>query len=117
MNEPVVDALLAKVKAMLARGKTRGFVTYDQLNQALPPEHYSSEQIEDTMALLSEMGIQVVEGENDDDEDDDPVDVDPRSPQGPSLLRGEAELAKSPSSTEPDNDFTAMPIRSTDVKG
>ncbi|MCK5778523.1 MAG: RNA polymerase sigma factor RpoD, partial [Rhodospirillales bacterium] len=48
---------------MVTKGKERGYVTYDELNTALPPEDVSSEQIEDTMAMLSEMGINVVENE------------------------------------------------------
>ncbi len=53
----------AKIKALVKRGKERGFVTYDELNAALPSDQVSSEQIEDTMATLSEMGINVVESE------------------------------------------------------
>ncbi|MCA8929945.1 MAG: RNA polymerase sigma factor RpoD, partial [Alphaproteobacteria bacterium] len=53
----------AQIKALVKRGKERGFVTYDELNQALPSEQVSSEQIEDTMAMLSELGINVVESE------------------------------------------------------
>ena len=60
---PVLDSLSANVKKMVARGKERGYVTYDDLNAALPPDQVSSEQIEDTMAMLSEMGINVVENE------------------------------------------------------
>jgi RNA polymerase primary sigma factor len=60
---PVIDALGATIKKMLARGKERGYVTYDELNAALPPDQFSSEQIEDTMAQLNEMGINVVENE------------------------------------------------------
>ncbi|NQU55790.1 MAG: RNA polymerase sigma factor RpoD, partial [Rhodospirillales bacterium] len=61
---PLLDTLGAAVKKMLAKGKERGFVTYDELNSALPPEQVSSEQIEDTMTQLSEMGINVVENED-----------------------------------------------------
>ena len=53
----------AQIKALVKRGKERGFVTYDELNAALPSEQVSSEQIEDTMAMLSELGINVVESE------------------------------------------------------
>ena len=60
---PLLDSLSANVKKMVARGKERGYVTYDDLNAALPPDQVSSEQIEDTMAMLSEMGINVVENE------------------------------------------------------
>ena len=62
-DSPLLDALGASVKKMIARGKERGYVTYDELNTALPPDQVSSEQIEDTMAMLSEMGINVVEAE------------------------------------------------------
>ena len=48
---------------MIAQGKEKGYVTYDDLNKALPPDQVSSEQIEDTMSMLSEMGINVVENE------------------------------------------------------
>jgi len=64
---PLLDALGAGVKKMLARAKERGYITYDELNSALPPEQVSSEQIEDTMSQLSEMGINVVESEDKDD--------------------------------------------------
>ena len=63
------DSLLASVKKMLAKGKERGYITYDELNAALPQEQVTSEQIEDTMALLSEMGINLVEAEESADED------------------------------------------------
>src|SRR5262249_15363606 len=60
---PLMDSQTQAVKKMLARSKERGYVTYDELNAVLPAEQMSSEQIEDTMAMLSEMGINVVESE------------------------------------------------------
>ncbi|MBF0562640.1 MAG: RNA polymerase sigma factor RpoD [Alphaproteobacteria bacterium] len=60
---PLLDSMNAAVKKMIARGKDRGYVTYDELNAALPPDDVSSEQIEDTMSMLSELGINVVENE------------------------------------------------------
>ncbi|MEQ9574967.1 MAG: RNA polymerase sigma factor region1.1 domain-containing protein, partial [Rhodospirillales bacterium] len=66
-DSPLLDTLGAAVKKMVAKGKERGYVTYDDLNGALPPEKVSSEQIEDTMAMLSEMGINVVENEETDE--------------------------------------------------
>jgi len=53
----------AVFKKLLARGKARGYVTYDELNAALPQDKVSSEQIEDIMAQMSEMGVNVIEGE------------------------------------------------------
>ncbi|NYZ13289.1 RNA polymerase sigma factor RpoD [Azospirillum sp. RWY-5-1] len=64
---PLMDGMGLAVKKMIARGKERGYVTYDELNSALPPDQSSSEQIEDTMAMLSEMGINIVESEEPDD--------------------------------------------------
>jgi RNA polymerase primary sigma factor len=60
---PLMDGMVAAVKKMVARAKERGYVTYDELNSVLPPDQVSSEQIEDTMSMLNEMGINVVEGE------------------------------------------------------
>ncbi|MBO6824790.1 MAG: RNA polymerase sigma factor RpoD [Sneathiella sp.] len=83
-DSPLIDASQAAVKKMLAKAKEKGFVTFDELNEVLPQDQMSSEQIEDTMSLLSEMGINVVENEeagedagnsNDDDDDDDDNDA------------------------------------------
>jgi RNA polymerase primary sigma factor len=63
-DAPVIEATGVAIKKLLARGKERGFVTYDELNAALPPEEVSSEQIEDTMTTLSELGVNVVESED-----------------------------------------------------
>ncbi|MGE0095608.1 MAG: RNA polymerase sigma factor RpoD [Alphaproteobacteria bacterium] len=60
---PLMDTMQAAVKKMIARGRDRGFITYDELNSVLPPEKFNSEQIEDTLAMLNEMGISVVENE------------------------------------------------------
>jgi len=63
----LLDVQSAAVKRLIARGKERGYITFDELNTVLPPEQNSSEQIEDVMASLSEMGIQVVESEESED--------------------------------------------------
>ncbi len=60
---PLMDSTAADVKKMIARAKERGYITYDELNAAMPPDQVSSEQIEDTMTALSEMGITVIESE------------------------------------------------------
>ena len=71
-DSPLIDMNNRDVKRMIKAAKETGFVTYDALNAVLPPEEFSSEQIEDIMAMLSEMGITVVEqDENDDSEDGD----------------------------------------------
>jgi RNA polymerase sigma factor RpoD-like protein len=114
---PLLDQTAAAVRRMIARGKERGYITYDELNGALPPEQFSSEQIEDVMSSLSEMGINVVEAEegedgaaagqdgdgearsggNLDDEDvgrtDDPVRMYLREMGSVELLSREGEIA------------------------
>ncbi|MDE0780651.1 MAG: RNA polymerase sigma factor RpoD [Alphaproteobacteria bacterium] len=67
---PLMDGSVQGVKKMIARGKERGFITYDEINETLPLEKVSSEQIEDVLAQLSEMGIIVREEEKDDDADE-----------------------------------------------
>src|SRR5579885_2115045 len=113
---PLLDAIAIAIKKMVARGKERGYLTYDELNAALPPDQVSAEQIEDTMAMLSEMGINVIESEeseepsaaesedgdgevrgNLDDDDigrtDDPVRMYLREMGSVELLSREGEIA------------------------
>ncbi len=58
-----LDMSQTAVKKMIADARERGYITYDQLNAVLPPDQVSSDQIEDVMSMLSEMGIQVTEEE------------------------------------------------------
>jgi RNA polymerase primary sigma factor len=60
---PVLDMSDAAVKKLIKTAKVRGFVTYDELNEVLPSEEVSSEQIEDTMSMLSDMGINVIDSD------------------------------------------------------
>ena len=80
-DSPLLDTMGAAVKKMVAKGKERGYVTYDELNAALPPEEVSSEQIEDTMAMLSEMGINVVENEEQEEAANDTPANDEEEPR------------------------------------
>src|SRR5579884_3371418 len=66
---PLLDLSDAAVKKMIKQAKKRGFVTFDQLNEVLPSDQTSPEQIEDIMSMLSDMGINVTEAEEDSDED------------------------------------------------
>ncbi|MEP2830462.1 RNA polymerase sigma factor RpoD [Parvibaculum sp.] len=87
---PLLDMSDAAVKKMIKAAKTRGFVTYDELNKVLPSEEFSSEQIEDTLSMLSEMGINVVENDEAEDNqdgnaeaaDNDDEDGDEEAPTG-----------------------------------
>ena len=78
---PMLDMSQAAVRKMIATARSRGYITYDELNEVLPPEQVTSEQIEDVMAMLSEMGINVID--NDEAEDEDPrEDAPPIAEEG-----------------------------------
>ncbi|WP_210527223.1 RNA polymerase sigma factor RpoD [Rubellimicrobium arenae] len=66
-----LDMSQAAVKKMIADARERGYITYDQLNAVLPPDQVSSDQIEDVMSMLSEMGIQVTENEESEETEED----------------------------------------------
>ena len=88
-DSPLIELNDAAVKKLLARAKKRGYLTYDELNNALPQDQMSSEQIEDVMSAISEMGVNIVENdedyaeenaaEPDTDEPDNISESDPRS--------------------------------------
>jgi RNA polymerase primary sigma factor len=69
---PLLDLSDAAVKKMIKQAKKRGYVTYEQLNAVMPSEEVTSEQIEDILAMLNEMGINVVETEADEAEEEEP---------------------------------------------
>ncbi|MBB5048409.1 RNA polymerase primary sigma factor [Rhodopseudomonas rhenobacensis] len=68
---PLLDLSDAAVKKMIKQAKKRGFVTFDQLNEVLPSDTTSPEQIEDIMSMLSDMGINVSEADDADSDEDD----------------------------------------------
>ncbi|MBK0401123.1 RNA polymerase sigma factor RpoD [Limibaculum sp. M0105] len=68
---PMLDMSQADIKRMVAKAKAKGYITYDELNRVLPSDQFSSEQIEDVMSLLSEMGVNVVEEDEESESDDD----------------------------------------------
>ncbi|MEM7188104.1 MAG: RNA polymerase sigma factor RpoD [Pseudomonadota bacterium] len=71
---PMLDMSQADVKKMIAKAKTKGYITYDELNRVLPSDQYSSEQIEDVMSLLSEMGVNVVESDGEAESEETPAE-------------------------------------------
>ena len=70
-----LDMSQAAVKKMIAEARERGYITYDQLNNVLPPDQVSSEQIEDVMSMLSEMGINIIEDEDVEEEEGKVTDL------------------------------------------
>src|SRR3954454_2651100 len=69
-DAPLIDLNEAQLKKLIARAKKRGYVTYDEINDALPQDQMSSEQIEDIMSSLNDMGVQVVENEERDEDEE-----------------------------------------------
>ena len=116
-DTPLIDSLGSAVKRLIEKGKVRGYITVEELNKALPPERESSENIEDIMSGISDMGISiigesevdsfeadVVEDEEDDDEsgnfdekelgrNDDPVRMYLKEMGSVELLSREGEIA------------------------
>ena len=66
-DAPILDTNSSAIKTLIKKGKERGYVTHDELNAALPQGDMSSEQIEDVMAALDEMGVNVVDGADGED--------------------------------------------------
>ncbi|MBN9673527.1 RNA polymerase sigma factor RpoD [Roseibium aggregatum] len=100
---PLLDLSDAAVKKMIKAAKKRGYVTYDELNEVLPSEQVSSEKIEDTMSMLSDMGINVIDS---DDAEDGPEEVD----GGELVTASPTAVAKTGNTKEP-ADRTDDPVR------
>ncbi len=86
---PLLDLNEASVKKLIARAKKRGYITYDELNEALPQDMFSSDQIEDITSAINEMGVNIVENEEAGDdaepEQEEEIEaVDQTDPMGPS---------------------------------
>ncbi|MGR3434204.1 MAG: RNA polymerase sigma factor RpoD, partial [Shimia sp.] len=92
--EPMVDMSQAAVKKMIAEAREKGFITYDQLNQVLPPDQVNSEQIEDVMSMLSEMGINIIEDEEAEEEEQKGSTAVATTSKGGEVVLGGAEAEK-----------------------
>ena len=89
-----LDMSQAAVKKMIADARERGYITYDQLNAVLPPDQVSSDQIEDVMSMLSEMGIQVTEEEESEEAEENQGSTEVATVKGPgevAISTGETE--------------------------
>ncbi|WP_373488781.1 RNA polymerase sigma factor RpoD [Blastomonas sp.] len=84
-DAPLIDLNEASVKKLLARAKKRGYITYDELNEALPQDQMSSEQIEDVMSAISEMGVNIVENDEEVAEENAAEDAEPAADEADSL--------------------------------
>ena len=105
---PLLDLSDAAVKRMIKLAKKRGYVTYDELNEVLPSDQNSSDQIEDIYAMLSDMGINVVDSEE--AEEAPAVDESPSEEEGEVAESTGTAVAKTTTTREP-TDRTDDPVR------
>src|ERR1044072_9326955 len=103
-DAPLIDLNEAQLKKLISRARKRGYITYDELNDALPQDQMSSEQIEDVMSALSEMGVNIVENEEADEEEQKEDDA------GPDEMDGGVETFVLEKKKEP-TDRTDDPVR------
>ncbi len=73
-DSPVLDLLDAAVKRLIKAAKVRGYVTYDEINEVMPPEEVSPDQIEDIMTMFSDLGINVVDADEVEEAGAEPID-------------------------------------------
>jgi RNA polymerase primary sigma factor len=114
---PLLDLTDAGVKKMIKAAKKRGYVTYEQLNAVMPSEEVTSEQIEDTLSMLSEMGINVIETEDAESEDgetekatDEIADDDDDDDTGRSVVEAKSKALAAAEKKEP-SERTDDPVR------
>ncbi len=107
---PLIDLNEANVKKLIARAKKRGYITYDELNEALPQDQMSSEQIEDVMSAINDMGVNIVENEEAGEDGDEPEEeveaVDVTDPLG-----GSAPVEKKKETVDRTDDPVRMYLR------
>src|SRR5690606_14735957 len=95
---PLLDLTDAGVKKFIKQAKARGYVTMDELNKVLPSEEVSSEAIEDTLAMLSEMGVNVIEAEED-------------APEGTDVAQAQETAVTTEAESKPTYARTDDPVR------
>jgi RNA polymerase primary sigma factor len=105
-DSPLLDLSDAAVKKLIKTAKKRGYVTYEEVNAVLPSEEVSPDQIEDIMAMFSEMGINVVD-------EDEVEEAEPETPEEESteLAERTGTAVASKSNTREGSDRTDDPVR------
>jgi RNA polymerase primary sigma factor len=73
-DAPLIDLNEASIKKLITKAKRKGYITYDELNEALPQDQMNSEQIEDVMSAISEMGVNIVENDEEAEAEGDQQD-------------------------------------------
>ena len=89
-DAPLIDLNDASLKKLIARAKKRGYLTYEELNEALPQDQMTSDQLEDIMSAFSEMGVNIVE--NDDAGEDEKQADEQEADEEPAVADGDPEV-------------------------
>jgi RNA polymerase primary sigma factor len=114
-DAPLLDLNEGAIKKLIARAKRRGVITYDELNEALPQDQMSTDQIEDIMAAISEMGVNIVENDEgadgDDDREADDTDADNDGDDDGVSPRQNVDPAKKKETVERTDDPVRMYLR------
>jgi RNA polymerase primary sigma factor len=105
-DAPVIDLNQASIKKLITKAKKRGYLTYDELNEALPQDQMASEQIEDVMSALSEMGVNIVENEDVGEEEAAEAKSAPKAVDG-----DEKKTLEAPVKAKTTGDRTDDPVR------
>ncbi len=109
-DSPLIDLNDAQIKKLIARAKKRGYITYEQLNEALPQDQMSSDQLEDVMSALNEMGVNIVENEDAGEEGETEARQEEDDEVEPADTGG-AETAPVPEKKKETVDRTDDPVR------
>ena len=108
-DAPLIDSVNKEIKKLLARAKERGYVSYDEINAALPAGKVTSEQIEDTMAMLSEMGVNIVDA--DDEGEEQPAAAAPEPEETPAAVARPAQQGEEKEVLDRTDDPVRMYLR------
>jgi len=109
-DSPLLDLSDAAVRKMIKQAKKRGYVTYEQLNGVLPSEEVTSEKIEDVLAMLNDMGINVVENEDAGEEEEGREEDDDEDEGGDLVEVSQKSVAETTKKSEP-GERTDDPVR------
>src|SRR5438270_516437 len=100
-DSPLLDLSDAAVRKMIKQAKKRGYVTYEQLNGVLPSEEVTSEKIEDVLAMLNDMGINVVENEDAGEDEEGREEEDDEDEGGDLVEVSQKSVAETTKKSEP----------------
>ena len=109
-DAPLIDLNEASIKKLITKAKKKGYVTYDELNDALPQGEMSSDQIEDIQSALSEMGVQIVENDEDAEQEDEVEEIAP-APSAKDKDAAKKPAAKKAATGERTDDPVRMYLR------